>query len=82
MLLAVEQLAGGADLGVADLGTGPDSRFGGQKAAGASEVPGWAAVTPVTVEETARAGLIDTPAFAIPFTTITRRRGTWSGPCW
>jgi hypothetical protein len=48
---------------VADQRPGPDGRLGGQKAAGgASEVLGWGAVTPGTVEETAPVVLIDTPA--------------------
>lgn len=34
MLLAVEQLAGGADPGVADQGTGPHGRFRGEEVAG------------------------------------------------
>ena len=46
VLLAVQQLAGGADPGVADQRAGPDGRFRGQQVAGGSEVSGWGAVTP------------------------------------
>ena len=41
VLLAVEQLARGADPSVADQGVGPHGRFGGEKAAGASGVSAW-----------------------------------------
>src|SRR5258705_481207 len=60
VLLAVEQLAGGADPGVADQRAGPHGRFGGEKAAGGFGDIGVGYGHTRTVEETAPAGLIDT----------------------
>ena len=52
VLLAVQQLAGGADPGVADQRAGPHGRLRGQKVAGGFGGIGGGAVTPRTVEET------------------------------
>ncbi len=82
VLLAVEQLAGGADPGVADQGTGPDGRFRGQKVAGGFRGIG---VGRGHTRDCRRNGTcwIDRHAdFATPFTTLTGRRGARPGPQW
>ena len=63
VLLAVQQLAGGADPGVADQGPGPHGRPGGQKAAGGFGGTGVGrGHTGDCRITTAPMGLIDTPA--------------------
>ena len=62
VLLAVQQLAGGADPGVADQRTGPDGRFRGEKVTGGCGGIGGRRGHTRTLEERAPAGLMDTPA--------------------
>ena len=71
VLLAVQQLAGGADPGVADQGPGPHGRLGGQKAAGGFGGTGVGRGHIGTVEDTYGAHGIDRHAgFATRFSTL------------
>ena len=79
VLLAVQQLAGGADPGVADQRAGPDGRLGGQKVVRDFGGTGVGCGHTRDCRRNGPAELLDTPGFATPFTTIIGRRGARSG---
>src|SRR5208283_5402108 len=82
VLLAVQQLAGGAEPGIADQRAGPDGWLRGQKAAGGF---GGIGIGRGHTRDCRRNGArwIDRHAgFTTPFTTVTRRRGARSWLRW
>jgi hypothetical protein len=78
VLLAVQQLAGGADPGVPISAPVRTAGSGARRLPGTSEVSESSAATPGTAEETTPGGLIDTPALRHVFSA---HRAVIGMPC-
>jgi hypothetical protein len=78
----VQQLAGGADPGVADQGAGPDGRFWGQKVARGVGGIGVGRGHTRDCKGNGTRWIYRHAGFTTPFTTLSRRRGAWSGLRW